>query len=106
MTKTITLMTSDPKLDNCHILGLVKGCSVKAANVLKDVASNLKNLTGGDLSHYSELIDQSIEQAIEKMKKEALDLGADSIMCVRISTSNVTTGGAEIIVYGTAVRFA
>jgi len=105
MTKNITLMTCDFKPENCHILGIVRGCSVKAANAIKDVVSNIKNLTGGDLTHYSDLIDISIEDATNKMKSQALALNADAVVAVRFATSNVTSGGAEIIVYGTAVRF-
>lgn len=106
MKKEIAVMTTDLRSDSCQILGLVTGSSVKAANAFKDIASNIKNLTGGDLSHYSSLIDESVKQAIEKMKQQALSLEADAVVCVRISTSNVTSGGAEIIAYGTAVKFA
>jgi uncharacterized protein YbjQ (UPF0145 family) len=87
-----------------EVLGIVKGSVVRAANVVKDVVSNLKNLTGGELTHYSKLIDMAVNDAMEKMIESAEKIGADEIIGVRISTTSVTQGGAEIIVYGTAVK--
>jgi uncharacterized protein YbjQ (UPF0145 family) len=98
-------MTVEPKFENCKILGLVRSTSVKSANFLKDVASNVRNLAGGQLQHYAQLIDESTEEALQKLKDRAGEMGADAVCGLRLSSSSVTAGGAEIIAYGTAIKF-
>ncbi len=100
------IMTTIPiDFDKYEVLGIVRGTTVQAANVVKDIFSNIKNLTGGELGHYSKLIENSVDDSMKIMESEAEKLGADAILGVRLSTTSVTQGGAEIIAYGTAVKF-
>jgi uncharacterized protein YbjQ (UPF0145 family) len=84
-------------------LGLVQGSSVRAKHVGRDIMASLKNLFGGELKGYTELLSESREEAMERMIKQAEVTGANAILNVRFSTSSVTQGAAEIYVYGTAV---
>jgi uncharacterized protein YbjQ (UPF0145 family) len=84
-------------------LGLVQGSSVRAKHVGRDIMASLKNLFGGELKGYTELLSESREEAMERMIKQAEATGANAILNVRFSTSSVTQGAAEIYVYGTAV---
>lgn len=84
-------------------LGLVQGSSVRAKHVGKDLLSWVKNLFGGELGSYTELLSESREEAMQRMTAQAEAIGATAILNVRFSTSSVTQGAAEIYVYGTAV---
>ncbi len=84
-------------------LGLVQGSSVRAKHAGRDFMAFLKNFFGGELVGYTELLQESREQAMERMIEQATALGANAILNVRFSTSSVTQGAAEIYVYGTAV---
>lgn len=84
-------------------LGLVQGSSVRAKHAGRDFMAFLKNFFGGELVGYTELLQESREQAMERMIEQAKALGANAILNVRFSTSSVTQGAAEIYVYGTAV---
>ncbi|MEZ5538297.1 MAG: YbjQ family protein [Thiolinea sp.] len=84
-------------------LGLVQGSSVRAKHVGRDIMASLKNLFGGELKGYTELLSESREEAMERMIRQAEAVGANAILNVRFSTSSVTQGAAEIYVYGTAV---
>lgn len=84
-------------------LGLVQGSSVRAKHVGRDIMASVKNLFGGELKGYTELLSESREEAMERMVKQAEALGANAVLNVRFSTSSVTQGAAEIYVYGTAV---
>lgn len=84
--------------------GLVSGNTVRAKNVGRDIAASLKNLVGGELKGYTELLAQSRDEAIERMKAQATAMGANAIVNVRFSTSSVAQGAAELYAYGTAVR--
>ncbi len=85
----------------CH--GIVSGSTVRAKHVGRDIMASLKNIFGGELKGYTELLGESREQAIERMKAQAQQMGANAIVNVRFSTSSVAAGAAEIYVYGTAV---
>ena len=85
-------------------LGLVRGSTVRARNVGRDIFAGLKNIIGGEISEYTKLLADSREQAIARMIKDAESLGADAIVCVRITTSAVMQGSAELMAYGTAVK--
>ncbi|MBQ5941042.1 MULTISPECIES: YbjQ family protein [unclassified Massilia] len=85
----------------CH--GVVSGSSVRSKHVGRDIMAGLKNIVGGELRGYTELLEESREQATERMKAQASQLGANAIVNVRFSTSSVAAGAAEIYVYGTAV---
>ena len=84
-------------------LGIVKGNTVRACHIGEDLMAFLKNLVGGELAEYTEVIAQSREQALDRMVEEARTLGANAVVGVRFSTSYVTQGAAEIMAYGTAV---
>lgn len=87
-------------------LGLVQGSTVRAKHVGRDFMAGLKNLVGGELKGYTELLNESREQAIERMLEQARQAGANAVLNVRFSTSSVAAGAAEIFAYGTAVVLA
>ncbi len=84
--------------------GVVSGSSVRAKHVGRDIAASLKNIFGGELKGYTELLSESRDEAMERMIAQAESLGANAILNVRFSTSSVAAGAAELYVYGTAVR--
>ena len=84
-------------------LGLVRGNTIRARPVGKDILAYLRNLVGGEIVEYTKLLAESREQALDRMTEEAQQLGANAVVAVRFSTSEVATHAAEIIAYGTAV---
>ena len=86
--------------------GLVSGNTIRAKHFGKDIMAGFKNLVGGELKGYTELLQESRRQAIDRMKTQAQQLGANAIVNVRLSTSSVAQGAAELYAYGTAVRVA
>ena len=84
--------------------GLVKGSTIRAKHVGRDILSVFRQIVGGELKEYSEMIQESRQIATAKMVEEAEKLGADAIINIRFTTSNVMQGAAEILVYGTAVK--
>lgn len=93
-----------PGMTIVEFFGLVTGSTVRAKHFGRDFAASLKNVVGGELKGYTELLQESRTQATERMVAEAEQLGANAIVNVRFSTTSVTSGAAEIYVYGTAVR--
>ncbi len=83
--------------------GVVSGSTVRAKHAGRDLAASFKNIFGGELKGYTELLQESRDEATERMKDQAKQLGANAILNVRFSTSSVAAGAAEIYVYGTAV---
>jgi len=84
-------------------LGLVRGNTIRGRHVGKDILAALRNLVGGEIAEYTKLLGESREQAIDRMIEEAKKLGANAIVGVRFSTSEVASHAAEILAYGTAV---
>ncbi|GHD32019.1 YbjQ family protein [Parahalioglobus pacificus] len=84
-------------------LGLVQGSTVRAKHVGKDIAAGFKNLFGGELGNYTELLQESREEAVQRMQEQAAAIGANAVINVRFSTSAITAGASEILAYGTAV---
>lgn len=84
-------------------LGIVQGSTVRAKHVGKDFLSSIKNIFGGELSAYTELLEESRHEAIQRMKQQAAEKGANAVLNVRFSTSTISAGAAEILAYGTAV---
>lgn len=84
--------------------GIVSGSTVRAKHVGKDIMAGFKNIIGGEMTGYTELLQESREEATERMKQQAKKLGANAIVNVRFATSSVAQGAAELYVYGTAVR--
>lgn len=87
-------------------LGLVRGNTIRARHLGRDILASLRNVVGGEISEYTKLLGEAREQALDRMVEEAVELGADAIVAVRFSTSEVTSGAAEILVYGTGVKLA
>ena len=86
-----------------EVLGMVRGNTIRAKHLGKDIMAGLRNIVGGELSEYTEMISEAREEALNRMVAEAKKLKADAIVNVRFTTSQVATGAAEILVYGTAV---
>lgn len=84
-------------------LGLVRGNTIRARHVGRDLMAGLRNIVGGEVSEYTKLLAEAREQALDRMIDEARQLGANAIVEVRFSTSEVMSGAAELLAYGTAV---
>ncbi len=84
-------------------LGMVQGNTVRAKHVGRDILAGFKNIFGGELTAYTELLTEAREEAVERMVAQAEHLGANAVVNVRFSTSSVTAGAAELFAYGTAV---
>ncbi|MCA3069193.1 MAG: YbjQ family protein [Rhodocyclaceae bacterium] len=84
-------------------LGLVQGSTVRAKHVGRDLLASLKNIVGGELTGYTELLNEAREEATERMVRQAQAAGANAVLNVRFSTSSITQGAAELFAYGTAV---
>jgi uncharacterized protein YbjQ (UPF0145 family) len=95
---------SVPGYEISQMLGLVQGNTIRAKHVGRDIMASFKNLVGGELKGYTELLTEARRQAVERMMRQAEQLGADAIVNVRFTTSAVTQGAAELYAYGTAVR--
>lgn len=83
--------------------GVVRGNTIRARNIGRDIIALLKNIVGGEIQEYTKLMAESREQAIDRMCEEAKELGANAIVDCRFSTSYIMASAAEILVYGTAV---
>ena len=90
---------------NYEVLGIVKGGTVQTVNVVRDLGASLKTIVGGELTKYNEMMDNARKIATERMVKEAEALGADAIVGMRYSSASIMQSAAEIMAYGTAVRF-
>lgn len=86
-------------------LGVVRGSSVRAKWFGKDLLAGLRNIVGGELKEYMELLEEAREVAMQRMVDDAKELGADGVVNVRFMTSAISQGASEIMVYGTAVKF-
>ena len=84
-------------------LGLVQGSTVRAKHVGRDLMAGLKNVFGGELKGYTELLHESREEAINRMVQQAQSIGANAVLNIRFSTSTITQGASELFAYGTAV---
>lgn len=84
--------------------GLVSGSTIRAKHVGRDIMAGLKNIVGGELKGYTELLNESRQESISRMTAQAQALGANAVVNIRFSTSAITQGAAELYVYGTAVR--
>lgn len=93
-----------PGYEITEVLGLVRGNTIRARHLGKDIAATFKNMAGGEITDYTKMMGESREQALDRMVEEAELLGADAILGIRFTTSSVMQGAAEILVYGTAVK--
>jgi len=88
-----------------EMLGLVKGSTVQTKDIGSDITQGLKNIVGGELKAYSELMNDARALATKRMTKEAESMGADAVINIRYASASIVQGAAEVIVYGTAVKF-
>ena len=87
-----------------EILGIVFGNTVRAKNIGKDIMAGLKNIVGGELQEYTEMLADAREEAMNRMINDAQKLGAEAVLNVRFTTSQTMAGAAELLAYGTAVK--
>jgi uncharacterized protein YbjQ (UPF0145 family) len=97
-----TLETLPGKTITGHV-GIVTGSTVRTKHAGRDMMAGFKNFFGGELKGYTELLNESREQAIERMSQQARESGANAVINVRLATSSVAAGAAEVFAYGTAV---
>ncbi len=90
---------------NAEVLGLVKGSTIQTVNAVRDIGAGLKTLVGGELTKYNEMMNNARALATKRMVEEAEALGADAVVGVRYGSSQVMQGAAEVIAYGTAVKY-
>ena len=87
-------------------LGLVRGSVVRAKHIGSDIVAGLRNIVGGEVKEYAQLLAAAREQAMDRMEEDAKSVGADAVVCVRLATSTITDGSSEVLAYGTAVRLS
>ena len=88
-----------------EMLGMVKGSTIQTVNAVRDIGAGLKTLVGGELTRYNEMMNDARALATKRMVEEAEQLGADAVVCVRYSSSSSMQSAAEVMAYGTAVKF-
>ena len=99
----ITTTETIPGKRVAKTLGLVRGNTIRARHVGRDILAALRNLVGGEIREYTKLMGESREQSLDRMTDEATRMGANAILGVRFSTSYLSAGAAELLAYGTAV---
>lgn len=99
------IVTSDevPGKKVVKVLGLVRGNTIRARHIGRDIMASLRNIAGGEIVEYTKMIAESREQAIDRMKSEAEALGANAIVALRFTTASMMENAAELLAYGTAV---
>lgn len=100
----LTNVNSVPGKKIVEHFGIVQGSTVRAKHFGRDLMAGLKNLIGGELKGYTELLHDSREEAMRRMTEQAQQMGANAVVNIRFATSSVAQGAAELFVYGTAVR--
>lgn len=102
----IIISTTDeiPGKKVARILGVVRGNTVRSRNIGRDIMAGFKNIVGGEIVSYTEMITQARDEAYNRMVNSAIELGADAVLNVRFMTSAVMQGASEILAYGTAVK--
>ena len=93
-----------PGLTIVEFFGVVTGSTVRSKHIGRDILAGIKNVFGGELKGYTELLQEARQEALARMVKQAQSVGANAVVNVRFSTSNITQGAAELFAYGTAVR--
>ena len=104
MKMILTNIETVPGMNIVAQYGLVTGSTVRAKNAIKDFGAGLKNMVGGELKSYTELLTEARKEAIARMQEQAVQMGANAVVNVRLATSSVTVGAAEVYAYGTAVK--
>jgi uncharacterized protein YbjQ (UPF0145 family) len=93
-----------PGMNVEEVFGLVTGSTVRAKHIGRDIAAGFKNIVGGELKGYTELLGDSRKEAVSRMIAQAESMGANAVVNVRFATSSVAAGASELFAYGTAVR--
>jgi len=101
---TLSNIESIPGKRIVEFYGVVTGNTVRAKHIGRDIMASLKNIFGGELKGYTELLQDAREEALDRMMEQAKSLGANAVVNVRFSTSSVAQGAAELFAYGTAVK--
>jgi uncharacterized protein YbjQ (UPF0145 family) len=106
MTKEIIIATTEeiPGKKVAQVLGVVKGNTVRARNIGRDIGAGFKNLIGGEVKTYTQMTSDSRDEAFNRMVNEAIKLGADAVIGMKFMTSMVMAGASEMLAYGTAVK--
>lgn len=99
------ITTTETELEGVEILGIVTGNTVRAKNVGKDIMAWFKNILGGELQEYTSMLADARTESINRMINNAKDLGADAVVNVRFTTSQTMAGAAELLAYGTAIKY-
>ena len=100
----VTTGNEIPSREIKEVIGVVRGSSVRARNIARDFGAGLKNLVGGEIKTYTEMANQSRDEAYNRMVNKAIELGADAIIGMRFSTSMIMQGASEMLAFGTAVK--
>ncbi len=100
----ITMAESIPGRDIAEVVGTARGNVVRARHVGNDILAGLRMIVGGEISEYTKLMGEARDQSIDRLAVHAEEMGADAVICLRITTSTVMQGAAEILAYGTAVK--
>ncbi|MCD6427552.1 MAG: YbjQ family protein [Caldisericaceae bacterium] len=100
----ITTLDYVPGKEVKEVLGVAMGNIVRAKNIGQDILAGLRNIAGGEVKEYTQLLKEAREEAIRRMEKYAEEMGADAVLNVRFVTSSVMQGAAELLAYGTAVE--
>lgn len=103
MTILLTNLEIVPGRKITKHLGLVQGSTVRSKHIGRDLMAGLKNVFGGELKGYTELLQESREEAVQRMTEQAKAIGANAVLNIRFSTSSISQGAAELFAYGTAV---
>ena len=101
------ILTTTPGIPGREIyqtFGLVRGNTIRAKNVFRDIGAGLKSLVGGELKDYTKMLTEARDQAVERMVSEAEKMGANAIVNLRFASADIMGSAAEILVYGTAVK--
>ena len=107
MTEIITTTAETlPNKKIKQVLGIVEGNTIRARHIGRDIAAGFKNVIGGEIKSYTQMMTQAREEAFNRMVNQGAELGADAIINIRFTTSMVMQGSAEILAYGTAVKLS
>ena len=101
------LIVNTPTIEgkNLNVLGMVSGNTVQSKNAFKDIGAGFRNLVGGEVGAYTKMLAEARDQAIQRMVSQAQSMGADAIVNVHFSSASIMSGAAEILAWGTAVKF-
>lgn len=100
----VTTTDTVPGKEIAGVLGVVKGSTVRARNIGRDIGAGLKGIVGGEVKTYTEMTASARDEAYNRMVNHAIELGADAVVNVRFTTSMVMAGASEMLAYGTAVK--